>query len=114
MFVTDSLPTNDFIVAPPRPIPMPAFPLRPVQRGAEPSPNAPMRSPVRAEAAEIRSTDDYGEVRLLPSDQPLDALITKIATVTGLNFKRLHALVIIESAYNTRAINPVGTMASHN
>jgi hypothetical protein len=53
-------------------------------------------------------TEDYGEVRLLPSNQPLDELITKIAIETGLDPKLLHALVIIESAYNTRAVSPVG------
>jgi soluble lytic murein transglycosylase-like protein len=69
-----------------------------------------MRSAVRAQAPDTPPTDDYGEVRLLPSNQPLDALITKIATETGLDPKLLHALVIIESAYNTRAVSPVGAM----
>jgi soluble lytic murein transglycosylase-like protein len=52
--------------------------------------------------------EDYDEVRLLPSNQPLDELITKIAIETGLDPKLLHAFVIIESAYNTRAVSPVG------
>jgi soluble lytic murein transglycosylase-like protein len=67
-----------------------------------------MRPPVRAEASNTPFTDDLGEVRLLPSNQPLDALITRIAIETGLDPKLLHALVIIESAYNTRAVSPVG------
>lgn len=54
------------------------------------------------------STDDYRDVRLLPSSQPLDRLITRIANETGLDPKLLHALVIIESAYDSRAISPVG------
>jgi soluble lytic murein transglycosylase-like protein len=54
------------------------------------------------------STDYYGDVRLLPSNQPLDRLITRIANETGLDPKLLHALVIIESAYDHRAISPVG------
>ncbi|WP_085341139.1 lytic transglycosylase domain-containing protein [Aquidulcibacter paucihalophilus] len=51
---------------------------------------------------------NFGEVRLLPARQPLDALIRRIATETGLDPKLLHALVIVESAYDTRAISPVG------
>lgn len=51
---------------------------------------------------------NFGEVRLLPAKQPLDALIRQIATETGLDPKLLHALVIVESAYDTRAISPVG------
>lgn len=51
---------------------------------------------------------DYAEVRLLPADQPLDALITRIANETGLDPKLLHALVIVESAYDHRAVSPVG------
>jgi hypothetical protein len=54
------------------------------------------------------STDEYRDVRLLPSSQPLDRLITRIANETGLDPKLLHALVIIESAYDSRAISPVG------
>jgi soluble lytic murein transglycosylase-like protein len=54
------------------------------------------------------STDELGDVRLLPSIQPLDRLITRIANETGLDPKLLHALVIIESAYDHRAISPVG------
>jgi soluble lytic murein transglycosylase-like protein len=51
---------------------------------------------------------DYGEVRLLPANQPLDALITQIAGETGLDPKLLHALVIVESAYDPNAISQVG------
>ena len=54
------------------------------------------------------STDELGDVRLLPSIQPLDRLISRIANETGLDPKLLHALVIIESAYDSRAISPVG------
>ena len=76
----------------------PASPSRAPQRRAEPAPPPPPNQPA----------DEYGEVRLLPSSQPLDELITKIAIETGLDPKLLHALVIIESAYNTRAVSPVG------
>jgi hypothetical protein len=110
LFVTASLPTNDFMIDPPRPIPIPAIPPPPVQRRAEPAQSLPTRAPIRAQAPDTPPTDDYGEVRLLPSNQPLDALITKIATETGIDPKLLHALVIIESAYNTRAVSPVGAM----
>ncbi|MCE2891759.1 MAG: lytic transglycosylase domain-containing protein [Aquidulcibacter sp.] len=51
---------------------------------------------------------NFGEVRLFPAKQPFDALIRQIATETGLDSKLLHALVIVESAYDTRAISPVG------
>jgi soluble lytic murein transglycosylase-like protein len=54
------------------------------------------------------STPDYGEVRLLPASQPLDTLITQIASETGLDAKLLHALVIVESAYDPSATSPVG------
>ena len=76
-------------------------PSRAPQRRAEPPPSPPPSPP-------SPPTDAYGEVRLLPSNQPLDDLITKIAIETGLDPKLLHALVIIESAYNTRAVSPVG------
>jgi soluble lytic murein transglycosylase-like protein len=56
----------------------------------------------------IDSAPDYGEVRLLPADQPLDELITQIAAETGLDPKLLHALVIVESAYDPGAVSPVG------
>ena len=56
----------------------------------------------------IDPVPDYGEVRLLPSEQPLDALISQIARETGLDPKLLHALVIVESAYDPGAISPVG------
>jgi soluble lytic murein transglycosylase-like protein len=108
LFVNANLPTNNFMIDPPRPIP--AIPPPPVQRRAEPAQNAPMRTATKPEAHYTPSTNEYGEVRLLPSNQPLDALITKIATETGLDPKLLHALVIIESAYNTRAVSPVGAM----
>jgi Transglycosylase SLT domain len=110
LFVTASLPTNDFMVDPPRPMPTPAPQQLPVRRRAEPAPIAAPRNPIQVPEPSVLPTDDYGEVRLLPSNQPLDALITKIATETGLDPKLLHALVIIESAYNTRAVSPVGAM----
>jgi soluble lytic murein transglycosylase-like protein len=110
LFATASLPTNDFMIDPPRPMPMPALPPPPVQRRAEAPQSPATRNPSRVQAHDTPSTDEYGEVRLLPSNQPLDALITKIANETGLDPKLLHALVIIESAYNTRAVSPVGAM----
>jgi soluble lytic murein transglycosylase-like protein len=110
LFVNASLPTPDFLVDPQRPMPKPAIPSLPVLRRAEPAQSPPMRPPVRAVAPDAPPTDDYSEVRLLPSNQPLDALISKIAIETGLDPKLLHALVIIESAYNTRAVSPVGAM----
>jgi soluble lytic murein transglycosylase-like protein len=60
------------------------------------------------EAHDDPYTDNFSDVRLLPSNQPLDRLITRIANETGLDPKLLHALVIIESAYDNRAISPVG------
>jgi soluble lytic murein transglycosylase-like protein len=110
LFATASLPINDFMIDPPRPMPMPALPPSPVQRRAEAPQSPATRNPSRVQAHDTPSTDEYGEVRLLPSNQPLDALITKIATETGIDPKLLHALVIIESAYNTRAVSPVGAM----
>jgi soluble lytic murein transglycosylase-like protein len=56
----------------------------------------------------IDPVPDYGEVRLLPADQPLDELISQIAAETGLDPKLLHALVIVESAYDPGAVSPVG------
>lgn len=56
----------------------------------------------------IDPVPDYGEVRLLPADQPLDELISQIAAETGLDPKLLHALVIVESAYDPDAVSPVG------
>jgi len=49
-----------------------------------------------------------GAVRLLPANQPLDAMISQIAIETGLDPKLLHALVIVESAYDIGAVSPVG------
>ena len=108
LFVNAGLPRGDFMVDPPRLMPIPAFAPPPVQRRAEPPQSPPPRAPIRAQVPDHQPTDDYGEVRLLPSNQPLDELITKIAIETGLDPKLLHALVIIESAYNTRAVSPVG------
>jgi soluble lytic murein transglycosylase-like protein len=75
----------------------------------------PSARPKRRSHAEIDtgthdnpSTEYFGDIRLLPSSQPLDRLITRIANETGLDPKLLHALVIIESAYDSRAISPVG------
>ena len=69
------------------------------------APSGPRRN---TDSSNNPSTDDYRDVRLLPSAQPLDRLITRIASETGLDPKLLHALVIIESAYNSRALSPVG------
>ena len=104
LFVSASLPTNDFMAEPLLPLVSPIAP--PQLAGIAPSPF--MRAPVKALIPQSPPSDDYGDVRLLPSNQPLDALITKIATETGIDPKLLHALVIIESAYNTRAVSPVG------
>jgi soluble lytic murein transglycosylase-like protein len=104
MFVTASLPSQDFMRDPPPRVVVPAQQASRIATPSSPRPRAePMRPRVEPPLAE-----DYGEVRLLPSSQPLDALIQKIAIETGLDPKLLHALVIIESAYNTRAISPVG------
>ena len=62
----------------------------------------------RMAAPSIDPMSDYGEVRLLPANQPLDELITQIAGETGLDPKLLHALVIVESAYDPSAISQVG------
>ncbi|MCZ8195831.1 MAG: lytic transglycosylase domain-containing protein [Hyphomonadaceae bacterium] len=78
--------------------------------------SSPQRGPAKSNLGSLNdtslrdnlSTDDYKDVRLLPSAQPLDRLITRIANETGLDPKLLHALVIIESAYDSRAISPVG------
>ena len=109
LFVNASLPTSDFMVNPPRPIQPPPT-VAVLQRQAVPPPRAERRPISPSPSSIAPPTDDYGEVRLLPSNQPLDALITKIAIETGLDPKLLHALVIIESAYNTRAVSPVGAM----
>jgi soluble lytic murein transglycosylase-like protein len=66
------------------------------------------RTPKNKNSLDNPSTDDYRGARLLPSSQPLDRLVTRIANETGLDPKLLHALVIIESAYDSRAISPVG------
>jgi soluble lytic murein transglycosylase-like protein len=71
----------------------------------------PTEGPKQSSAPDEVRTDpmpNFGEVRLLPAKQPFDALIRQIATETGLDPKLLHALVIVESAYDTRAISPVG------
>eukprot|EP01038_Epipyxis_sp_PR26KG_P017353 gene17353-23966_t len=73
-----------------------------------PQAGAPSRPRSNANSPNNPSTDDYRNVRLLPSKQPLDRLVTRIANETGLDPKLLHALVIIESAYDSRAISPVG------
>jgi len=40
--------------------------------------------------------------------QPFDALVREIADQHGLDPKLLHALLIVESAYNPRAVSPAG------
>ncbi|WP_085341054.1 lytic transglycosylase domain-containing protein [Aquidulcibacter paucihalophilus] len=82
----------------------------PTDPGTAPVPPAAGYShpPRKTNSPNNPSTDDYRDIRLLPSNQPLDRLITRIANETGLDPKLLHALVIIESAYDSRAISPVG------
>ena len=89
--------------------------LNPLMAGRPPAPEGTVLA-IRREAALLPPTasevpdptDAYGEIRLLPPDQPLDELITQIAAETGLDPKLLHALVIVESAYDERAVSPVG------
>jgi soluble lytic murein transglycosylase-like protein len=109
LFVSTGLPDTQTAANIERLISLPIVPARPTRRFAPP-PLPPIERQ-RLDAVPIpdsQPTQDYGEVRLLPSNQPLDELITKIAIETGLDPKLLHALVIIESAYNTRAVSPVG------
>ena len=108
LFVTASLPNTDLMVAQPPIMQAPPLPRTLSSRRSLPAQSPPEMPPIQAPRVEPPSTEDYGEVRLLPSNQPLDALISKIALETGLDPKLLHALVIIESAYNTRAVSPVG------
>lgn len=90
-------------------ISLPVVPARPTRRPPpQPRPSVERQRLDPVPIPDPQPTEDYGAVRLLPSDQPLDELITKIAIETGLDPKLLHALVIIESAYNTRAVSPVG------
>jgi hypothetical protein len=109
LFVSTGLPDRQTSANIERLISLPIVPARPPRR---PLPQS--RPPVERQRLDPVPTvdpqpkEDYREVRLLPSNQPLDELITKIAIETGLDPKLLHALVIIESAYNTRAVSPVG------
>ncbi len=109
LFVSTGLPDTQTAANIERLISLPIVPARPPRRLAQP-PMPPIERQRRDAVAipDPQPTEDYGEVRLLPSNQPLDELITKIAMETGLDPKLLHALVIIESAYNTRAVSPVG------
>jgi soluble lytic murein transglycosylase-like protein len=104
MFVTASLPSQDFMRDPPPRVVVPAQQASRLAAPSSPRPHAELMRP----RVEPPLAGDYSQVRLLPSSQPLDALISKIAIETGLDPKLLHALVIIESAYNTRAVSPVG------
>jgi soluble lytic murein transglycosylase-like protein len=109
LFVSTGLPDTQTAANIERLISLPVAPARPTRRLAPPQ--MPPIERQRLDAVPIpnpQPTEDYGEVRLLPSNQPLDELITKISIETGLDPKLLHALVIIESAYNTRAVSPVG------
>jgi soluble lytic murein transglycosylase-like protein len=109
LFVSTGLPDTQTAANIERLISLPIVPARPPRRLAPP-PMPPIERQ-RLDAVPIpdpQPTEDYGEVRLLPSNQPLDEIISKIAIETGLDPKLLHALVIIESAYNTRAVSPVG------
>ena len=73
------------------------------------SPNTPaQRRKQIKEPALAEPLPMSGAVRLLPANQPLDAMISQIANETGLDPKLLHALVIVESAYDIGAVSPVG------
>jgi Transglycosylase SLT domain len=108
LFVTAGLPDVQTAANIERLISLPVVPDQMTRRLAQPRPSVERQRSDAASSADPQPTEDYSEVRLLPSNQPLDELITKIATETGLDPKLLHALVIIESAYNTRAVSPVG------
>lgn len=72
---------------------------------------APAQAPIPPPASPTTIPDPtagYGEIRLLPPDQPLDAVVTRIANETGIDPKLLHALIIVESAYDPNAVSPVG------
>ncbi len=100
----DRAPMVQRAILPPQTLPrvlQQAAPASPRQR---PSPV----SETESDPFVIDPVPDYGEVRLLPADQPLDELITQIAAETGLDPKLLHALVIVESAYDPAAVSPVG------
>ncbi|MCA3694791.1 lytic transglycosylase domain-containing protein [Aquidulcibacter sp.] len=77
--------------------------LRPEQKPAEST-----NPTIKPDQTQADPMPNYGAVRLLPARQPLDTLITQIANETGLDPKLLHALVIVESAYDVRAVSPVG------
>jgi soluble lytic murein transglycosylase-like protein len=109
LFVAASSPSLDFMMGPKPQEAIPLVPPTPRRLRPEPLLPRPAVEPPPASTVQMApEPEDYGEVRLLPSNQPLDALIQKIAAETGLDPKLLHALVIIESAYNTRAVSPVG------
>jgi hypothetical protein len=109
LFVATSSPGRDFIMDPKSLEPFRSIVAPQRRPRPEPLPPRPANEPLPAPQIHVApEPEDYGEVHLLPSNQPLDALIQKIAVETGLDPKLLHALVIIESAYNTRAVSPVG------
>jgi soluble lytic murein transglycosylase-like protein len=109
LFVTAGLPDTQTAANIERLISLPVAPARPTRRPPpQPRPSVERQRSDTVPIPDPQPTEDYSEVRLLPSNQPLDELITKIAIETGLDPKLLHALVIIESAYNTRAVSPVG------
>jgi soluble lytic murein transglycosylase-like protein len=109
LFVSTGLPDTQTAANIERLISLPVAPARPTRRPPpQPRPSVERQRNYAAPSDNPQPTEDYSEVRLLPSNQPLDELITKIAIETGLDPKLLHALVIIESAYNTRAVSPVG------
>jgi soluble lytic murein transglycosylase-like protein len=88
LFVTASLPSRGFMMEPPT-IPQPTRarpPGTPSRIVATQNPSA--KQSVQSPQTDDLPTEDYGE--------------------TGLDPKLLHALVIIESAYNVRAVSPVG------
>lgn len=75
-----------------------------------PSAPEPLPRPRPRPAPAPEQVNDHAEVRLLPPEQPLDEVVTRIARETGLDPKLLHALVIVESAYDARAVSPVGAV----
>jgi soluble lytic murein transglycosylase-like protein len=97
----------------------PAFADAPTWRGAggglfidpglrtQPGVPAPASSS-STRAGQTMEEPGQADVRLLPPDQPLDALISRIAAETGLDPKLLHALVIVESGYDPGAISAAG------
>ena len=60
------------------------------------------------EIAVLRSDLAPAVLRLPPSTQPFDRLVEDAANRHGLDPKLLHALVAVESSYQSRAVSPAG------